>query len=81
MGLINPEHSNNTVLKIFSASITSVSSVMLHKEIFVSYHQIFRYRLGHKNHTECTAACAFVMFNSDFIEGISKIPLLVVALV
>lgn len=32
MDLINPEHSNNAVLKIFSASITSVSSVLLHKE-------------------------------------------------
>lgn len=32
MGLINPEQSNNAVLKIFSASITSISSVVLHKE-------------------------------------------------
>jgi len=31
-GLISPKHTNNAVLKIFSASITSVSSVLLCKE-------------------------------------------------
>lgn len=32
MVLINPEHGNNAVLKIFSASVTPVSTVVLHKE-------------------------------------------------
>lgn len=73
MGLISLEHSN-AVLKISSASVTSVSSVLLHKENISNHH--FGYGLGQKNPTELSLASVFVMFNFDFIEGMFKKSLL-----
>lgn len=71
MGLISPEHSNNAVLKIFSASITSASSVLLHKENICFLPWNLQVESGHKNYPGLAAPFAFVMLNFDFIEGMS----------